>query len=82
MLRVVVIAVGLLMASAGLASAPPSPKGGRKPSPSEAPAAEAAPAAETPAAPAAPAESAPPTPAPAAPAPAAHAKRTAKPSKS
>jgi flagellar motility protein MotE (MotC chaperone) len=84
MLRVLVIAVGLLMASAGQASAPPSPRGGRKPSSPEAPAAEHAtvPAAETPAASAPPPAAPPATTTATAPvSPAAAAKKVHKPSK-
>jgi flagellar motility protein MotE (MotC chaperone) len=50
MLKILVISLVVLMASAGQASAPPSPRGGRKPSPSQAPATEAAAPAESPAA--------------------------------
>jgi flagellar motility protein MotE (MotC chaperone) len=78
MLRVAVISVGLLMASAGQASAPPSPRGGRKPS---APVSADAVPAPAPPPPAAPAAAAAETPAAEAPAPpnvaSAHAPRKA-----
>jgi flagellar motility protein MotE (MotC chaperone) len=84
MLKVLVISAGLLMASAGQASAPPSPRGGRKPSPpTETPAAAPAAPAETtppPLTPSPPAV-APPTEAPATAPPAATASATAPPAK-
>jgi flagellar motility protein MotE (MotC chaperone) len=81
MLKILVISVGLLMASAGQASAPPSPRGGRKPSPSEAPATTPAAPATTPPPvdpTAAPAVEPPPAPTPA---PAATASASAPPAK-